>query len=67
MEYEKKFQSFHQVFKNLIIYDSNFFFSFYIGVSLINNVVLVSGDSKVIQLYIYISIHFEIIFLFSLS
>ena len=43
------------------------FFSFYIGVSLINNVVLVSGDSKVIQLYIYISIHFEIIFLFSLS
>ena len=43
------------------------FFSFYIGVSLINNAVLVSGDSKVIQLYIYISIHFEIIFLFSLS
>ena len=30
MEYEKKLQSFHQVFKKLIIYDSLKFLKFYI-------------------------------------
>ena len=42
----------------VLVFWSNFFFKFYIGVQLINNVVLVSMYSKVIQLYIYSHLFF---------